>query len=63
MSQLEKHYKKNEGKWSREEAIQVAIQTLMTVVSSDFKASDIEVGVASVDKPRFVKLADEEVEE
>jgi len=62
MSQLEKHFKKNQGQWSYKEAVEVAIQTLQTVISSDFKANEIEVGVATVQNPRFVKLTEAEIE-
>jgi 20S proteasome subunit alpha 1 len=35
---------------------------LQTVVSTDFKANEIEVGFASVDQPKFRKLTEEEVD-
>jgi hypothetical protein len=35
---------------------------LQAVVSSDFKASDIEVGIATVNQPLFRKLKVTEVE-
>lgn len=40
----------------------MAIKVLQAVVSSDFKASDIEVGIATVSKPLFRKLKVAEVE-
>ena len=40
-----------------------AIRTLQTVISADFKASEIEVGFASVANPRFRKLPDNEVDD
>jgi nicotinate-nucleotide adenylyltransferase len=42
VTQLEKQFKKNDGNWNEKEAIEVAIKVLQAVVSSDFKASDIE---------------------
>jgi len=47
MNQLEKAFKKNEKKhqeMSEKETLQTAIATLQNVISSDFKATDIEVG-------------------
>ena len=60
---LEKAHKKNEGQWNAKEAVMTAIRTLQTVISTDFKANEIEVGFASVDNPRFRKLADNEVDD
>ena len=62
-TQLEKHFKKNDGQWSAKEAVEVAIKTLSSIVSSDFKANEIEIGVATVDKPAFRKLKEGEVED
>ena len=62
VTQLEKQYKKNEGQWNQKESVECAIKVLQAVISSDFKADEIEVGFASVDKPRFRKLAVEEVD-
>ena len=62
VTQLEKQFKKNDGNWNEKEAIEVAIKVLQAVVSSDFKASDIEVGIATVNKPLFRKLKVAEVE-
>lgn len=65
MTQLEKQYKKASeagGQWNAKEAVQCAIKVLQAVCSTDFKASDIEVGIATVQAPRFRKLAEAEVE-
>jgi len=62
MTQIEKHYKKNEGNWNQKEAIETAIRVLQSVVNSDFKASDIEVGFSSVSEPLFRKLKVAEIE-
>ena len=40
-----------------------AIKTLSSVVSSDFKANEIEVGIATVGQPLFRKLPETRVEE
>jgi len=44
------------------ETIQCAIATLQNVISSDFKATDVEVGVVSKSRPKFQKLSVEEIE-
>ena len=62
MTQLEKHWKKKEGNWDRKETIETAISVLQTVISSDFKANEIEIGVAHVGDPRFRKLTEAEIE-
>lgn len=48
VTHLEKQFRKNEGNWNFKEAKEVAIKVLQAVCSSDFKANDIEVGVATV---------------
>ena len=63
MSHLEKQYKKNEGQWTQKETVETAIKTLSQIVSSDFKASEIEIGIATVDKPHFRKLKEGEIED
>jgi 20S proteasome subunit alpha 1 len=58
---LEKKLKKNpplRGKM----CIQEAISYLSTLLSQDFKPTEIEVGVVSVDQPRFRTLSVEEIE-
>ena len=57
-TQLEKHFKKNEGRWNSRETVEVAIQTLQQVISSDFKANEIEVGFATTAQPRFRKMTE-----
>ena len=63
MTHLEKHFKKNDGQWSSKESIETAIKTLSQIVSSDFKANEIEVGVATVGRPHFRKLKENEIED
>mmetsp|Transcript_5993 Transcript_5993/g.5157 ORF Transcript_5993/g.5157 Transcript_5993/m.5157 type:complete len:81 (+) Transcript_5993:423-665(+) len=55
---LEKAFKKSGGNWSAKETVQTAISVLQQVVSSEFKGDDIEVGFASTENPRFVKLTE-----
>lgn len=42
--------------------VQMAINTLQTVLSADFKASEIEVGVVSAQNRRFHKLSTDEID-
>lgn len=62
MTQLEKHWKKKEGNWDKKETVETAIQVLQTVISSDFKANEIEIGISSTDDVRFRKLTEQEIE-
>ena len=62
LTQLERAYKKNDGQWSTQQAIEAAIKTLSSVASSDFRASEIEVGVATVGQPLFRKLQEREID-
>eukprot|EP01135_Chromosphaera_perkinsii_P008097 Nk52_evm13s1129 gene=Nk52_evmTU13s1129 len=59
---LEKKFKKN-PKWNTKETIEMAITALSTVVSSDFKPSEIEIGVVSKENPRFQILSEKEIDE
>lgn len=63
MTHLERQFKKNDGQWNEKETLITAIKTLSNVVSSDFKASDIEVGFSSVANPHFRKLSEQQVEQ
>ncbi|XP_067126844.1 proteasome subunit alpha type-6-like [Centruroides vittatus] len=60
-SYLEKKYKKRIN-YNHDEAIQLAITALSTVLSADFKSSEIEVGVVSKDNPKFRTLTEPEIE-
>ena len=62
INQLEKLQKKTEGNYTKDQAIQKAIETLQTVIGTDFKSNEVEVGIASVDKPRFMKLTTQEID-
>ena len=48
--------------YSHDETIQLAINCLSTILSADFKASEIEVGVVSKDNPKFTVLNEAEIE-
>lgn len=66
INHLEKQYKKKKEGWTSEEAIQTAITTLSSVIGTDFKSNEIEVGV-SIEKERgqpafFKKLKEDEIE-
>jgi len=58
---LEKKFK-SDPQLSRDEAVQLAIQTLQVVLSMDFKATEIEIGVVSKENPRFTLLAPQEID-
>ena len=58
---LEKKMKANPA-LSFAEAVQTAISALQSVLSEDFKASEIEVGVVTAGDPAFRVLRDEEVD-
>lgn len=60
-SYLEKKLKKKTD-FNEEEAIQLAITCLSTVLAVDFKPSEIELGLVSKDKPDFRMLTEEEIE-
>jgi len=58
---LEKKFK-SDPKLSRDEAIQMAIAALQVVLSMDFKATEVEIGVASKENPRFTLLTPQEID-
>ena len=53
---------KKKSDFSRDETIQLAINCLSTILSADFKASEIEVGVVGAEDPKFHKLTEEEID-
>lgn len=60
-SYLEKKLKKKID-FDEDEAIQLAISCLSTVLALDFKSSEIEIGVVTRSHPEFRKLEKEELE-
>jgi len=59
---LEKKIKKK-ADLSHDETIQTAINCLSTILSADFKPTEIEVGVVSKDKPDFHVLTEKEIDD
>jgi 20S proteasome subunit alpha 1 len=60
---LEKQWKKTTGSLTRDQAIEMAIECLQNVMSQEYKASDIEVGIVTADHLGLKILDDSEVEE
>lgn len=60
-SYLEKKLKKRTD-FSEEEAVQLAISCLSTVLAVDFKPSEIEIGVVSKEQPAFRVLNADEID-
>ena len=62
-SYLEKKFKKKKEKeFSENETIQMAIDCLSTVLSAEFKPTEIEVAFVSSANPKFTKLTEEQIE-
>lgn len=60
---LEKKLKKRpESDFSFDETVQLAINCLSTILSADFKPSEIEVGVVSKDDTKFRVLSEAEID-
>ena len=51
---------KKKFNWTFEQTVETAITCLSTVLSTDFEPSEIEVGVVTVEKPKFRILTEAE---
>ncbi|XP_055539965.1 proteasome subunit alpha type-6-like [Wyeomyia smithii] len=60
-SYLEKKLKKK-ANFTEEEAIQLAITCLSTVLAVDFKPSEVELGLVTKENPEFRTLTEDEIE-
>jgi len=58
---LEKKFKSN-PKLNTEQTIQMAISSLQSILSADFKSTEVEVGVVSASNPRFTLLTPAEID-
>uniref|UniRef100_A0A1A8PPN5 Proteasome subunit alpha type n=2 Tax=Nothobranchius TaxID=28779 RepID=A0A1A8PPN5_9TELE len=58
---LEKKFKKKLD-WTYEQAVELAISCLSTVLCIDFKPSELEVGFVSTHEPKFKILSESEVD-
>ena len=62
MSQLEKKFKQSGADLDSKQTVEAAISVLQSVVSSDFKANEVEIGFCTVQEPRFRKLNETEID-
>ena len=60
---LEKKLARGETALNTEDTIQMTVSALQSVLSADFKGTEIEVGVVSADQPIFRQLSPDEIEE
>ena len=64
MTQLEKQFKKlgNGNDWDARQTVEVAIETLQAVTSSDFKSNEVEIGYINNQEGVFRKLTEQEID-
>ena len=60
---LEKKLARSEVSLNDEDTVQMTVSALQSVLSADFKGSEIEVGVVSVANPKFRTLTVDQIEE
>lgn len=60
---LEKQWKKANGNFNRDQAVELAIECLQNVMAQEYKANDIEVGIVTVDHTALRLLSHSEIEE
>jgi len=53
---------KGKPKFNTEETIQMAVSSLQSVLSADFKPSEIEVGIVTKTNPRFTLLSPNQID-
>lgn len=58
---LEKAFKK-EPKLGYQDTVELAITTLSTVTSTEYKANEIEIGVVTAESPKFRKMSQDEID-
>lgn len=60
---LEKKLARGEVHLNTAETIQLAVSSLQSVLSADFKPKEIEIGIVTKENPRFRKLTPDEIDE
>ncbi|KAL8278356.1 hypothetical protein RQP46_009248 [Phenoliferia psychrophenolica] len=63
ISLLEKGYKKGWKLEKTEDVVELALQSLSTVLATDLKKGEVEVGICSRSEPGFRKLSETEIDE
>lgn len=62
MNFLEKKFKLENFSLNYDQTIELAIESLSSVISTDFKPNEIEIGVISKDNQTFKVLSEEEID-